>query len=44
MSCTFNHLGIMSSYLAESEKLLLGDLRISLLCFFGESEDFTGES
>lgn len=35
MSCTFNHLGIMSSYWSESEKLLLSDLRICLLCFLG---------
>ncbi|RLV89027.1 hypothetical protein DV515_00015105, partial [Chloebia gouldiae] len=35
MSCTFNHLGIMSSYWSESEKLLLSDLRVSLLWFLG---------
>lgn len=35
MSCPFNHLGIMSSYWSESEKLLLSDLRVSLLRFLG---------
>lgn len=35
MSCTFNHLGIMSSYWSESGKLLLSDPRVSLLWFLG---------